>query len=243
MLDDQRDEADYERVRPPQTPANYMVRDTTSKEARAVTNFKDPHPQLSGVQKKMVTYKRKDGVQLSGTIYLPPGYKEGERLPMVVWAYPREFTTADTAGQVSGSTNTFTRVGGSSHLLLLTQGYAIFDNATMPIIGPGETANDTYVEQLVASAQAAVDYAVEAGIADRDRIGVGGHSYGAFMTANLLAHSDIFRAGVARSGAYNRTLTPFGFQAETRTFWEVPEIYAKMSPFWLRATRSTNRSC
>ena len=213
-------------------PANYMVRDTTTQSARAITNFKDPHPQLSGVQKKMVTYKRKDGVQLSGTIYLPPGYKEGQRLPMIVWAYPREFTAADTAGQVSGSSNTFTRVGGSSHLLLLTQGYAIFNDATMPIIGPGETANDTYVEQLVASAQAAVDYAVEAGFADRDRIGVGGHSYGAFMTANLLAHSDIFRAGVARSGAYNRTLTPFGFQAETRTFWEVPELYAKMSPFW-----------
>lgn len=214
------------------TPPNYLVLDTASKSARAVTSFTDPHPQLSGVQKRMVTYKRKDGVTLSGTIYLPPGHTQGERLPMIIWAYPREFTTADAASQISGSANTFTRVGGSSHLLLLTQGYAIFDSATMPIIGPGETANDTYVEQLVASAQAAVDYAVEAGIADRDRIGVGGHSYGAFMTANLLAHSDIFRAGVARSGAYNRTLTPFGFQAETRTFWEVPELYAKMSPFW-----------
>jgi dipeptidyl aminopeptidase/acylaminoacyl peptidase len=216
----------------PSTPPNYLVLDTATQNARSVTTFTDPHPQLSGVQKKMVTYKRKDDVQLSGTIYLPAGYKAGERLPMIIWAYPREFTSADTAGQISGSANTFTRVGGSSHLLLLTQGYAIFDSATMPIIGAGETANDTYVEQLVASAQAAVDYAVEAGFADRDRIGVGGHSYGAFMTANLLAHSDIFRAGVARSGAYNRTLTPFGFQAETRTFWEVPELYQKMSPFW-----------
>ena len=214
------------------SPANYQVRDVGAKTARAITAFRDPHPQLSDVQKKLVTYKRKDGVQLSGTLYLPPSYKPGERLPMIVWAYPREFTSADTAGQVLGSPHTFTRVGGSSHLLLLTQGYAVFDNATMPIIGAGETANDTYVEQLVASAQAAVDYAVDAGIADRDRIGVGGHSYGAFMTANLLAHSDIFRAGVARSGAYNRSLTPFGFQAETRTFWEVPELYARMSPFW-----------
>ena len=216
----------------PGSPANYQVRDVGAKTARAITAFKDPHPQLSDVQKKLVTYKRKDGVQLSGTLYLPPSYKPGERLPMIVWAYPREFTSADTAGQVSGSPHTFTRVGGASHLLLLTQGYAIFDNATMPIIGEGETANDTYVEQLVASAQAAVDYAVEAGIADRDRVGIAGHSYGAFMTANLLAHSDIFRAGVARSGAYNRSLTPFGFQAETRTFWEVPELYARMSPFW-----------
>ncbi|HUF23206.1 MAG TPA: prolyl oligopeptidase family serine peptidase [Vicinamibacterales bacterium] len=213
-------------------PPNYMMREVGARQARPITNFRDPHPQLSDVQKKMVTYKRNDGVQLSGTLYLPPSYKPGERLPMIVWAYPREFTSADTAGQISGSPHTFTRVGGSSHLLLLTQGYAIFDSATMPIIGPGETANDTYVEQLVASAQAAVDYAVESGIADRDRIGVGGHSYGAFMTANLLAHSDIFRAGVARSGAYNRTLTPFGFQAETRTFWEVPDLYARMSPFW-----------
>src|SRR5437870_8716675 len=120
---------------------------------------------------------------------------------------------------------------GASHMFLLLSGYAIFDNPTMPIIGPGETANDTYVEQLVASAQAAVDKVVEMGVADRDRVAVGGHSYGAFMTANLLAHSDIFRAGIARSGAYNRSLTPFGFQNEERTYWQVPELYGKMSPF------------
>ncbi len=151
---------------------------------------------------------------------------------MLMWAYPREFTDADTASQISGSPYRFTRVSGPSHLLLLTQGYAIFDNPTMPIIGEGETANDAYVEQLVASAEAAVNKVVEMGVADRDRIGIGGHSYGAFMTANLLAHSDLFRAGIARSGAYNRTLTPFGFQNERRTFWEVPQIYGKMSPFF-----------
>jgi dipeptidyl aminopeptidase/acylaminoacyl peptidase len=151
---------------------------------------------------------------------------------MLVWAYPREFVDADAASQVQGSPHRFTTLTGSSHLLLLTQGYAIFDGPTMPIVGPGETANDTYVEQLVTSAAAAVDKSVEMGIADRHRIAVGGHSYGAFMTANLLAHSDLFAAGVARSGAYNRTLTPFGFQAETRTFWEVSDIYKKISPFW-----------
>jgi len=151
---------------------------------------------------------------------------------MFVWAYPQEFTNADAASQVVGSPNRFTRAGGASHLLLLTQGYAIFDGPTMPIVGPGETANDTYIEQLVSSAEAAVDFAVQRGIADRDRIGVGGHSYGGFMTANLLAHSDLFRAGVARSGAYNRSLTPFGFQNESRTFWEKPDVYARMSPFW-----------
>jgi dipeptidyl aminopeptidase/acylaminoacyl peptidase len=179
-----------------------------------------------------VTYDRKDGVKLSGTIYLPTNYKKGDRVPMYVWAYPREFADPDAASQVVGSPNRFTTVSGASHLLMLTQGYAIFDGPTMPIVGTGETANDTYVEQLVASAQAAVDKAVEMGIADRDRVGVGGHSYGAFMTANLLAHSDIFRAGTARSGAYNRTLTPFGFQNERRTFWEVPQVYSKMSPFF-----------
>jgi dipeptidyl aminopeptidase/acylaminoacyl peptidase len=215
-----------------QIPPNYMMRDRTAGSAKAITTFKDPHPQLSDVQKQFVSYKRADGITLSGTLYLPPSYKPGTRLPMFIWAYPQEFTNADAASQIVGSPNRFTLVSGASHLLLLTQGYAVFDGATMPIIGPGETANDTYVEQLVASAKAAIDYAVDAGIADRTKIGVGGHSYGAFMTANLLAHSDLFAAGVARSGAYNRTLTPFGFQAETRTFWEAPDIYAKMSPFW-----------
>ena len=213
-------------------PANYYVRDLAAGTKRAITQFKDPAPQLAGVQKQFITYDRKDGVKLSATLYLPAGYKKGERLPMVMWAYPREFTDTDTAGQVSGSPYRFTRIGGISHLFLLTQGYAVLDGPTMPIIGPGETANDTYVEQLVASAEAAVNKVVEMGIADRDRIGVGGHSYGSFMTANLLANCDLFRAGIARSGAYNRTLTPFGFQSERRTFWEVPDIYGKMSPFY-----------
>jgi dipeptidyl aminopeptidase/acylaminoacyl peptidase len=214
-------------------PANYYVRDLSSGNRTAITSFKDPHPQITKAMadRMFVTYPRKDGVTLSGTIYLPVGYQKGQRVPMVVWAYPREFVDADAASQVTGSPNRFTTVSGASHLLLLAHGYAIFDGPTMPIIGAGETANDTYVEQLVSSAEAAVNKAVELGIADRGRIGVGGHSYGAFMTANLLAHSDLFAAGIARSGAYNRTLTPFGFQAETRTYWEVPQVYLNMSPF------------
>jgi dipeptidyl aminopeptidase/acylaminoacyl peptidase len=213
-------------------PPNYFVRNLADHSKRALTEFKDPQPQLKGVERQFVTYKRKDGVELSATLYLPPGYKKGTRLPVVMWAYPREFTDPGMAGQVSGSPHRFTTISGPSHMLFLTEGYAVFDNPTMPIVGPGETANDTYVDQLVASAQAAVDKVVEMGVGDRDRIGVGGHSYGAFMTANLLAHSRLFRAGIARSGAYNRTLTPFGFQNERRTFWEVPQIYANMSPFW-----------
>ncbi len=216
----------------PADPPNYYVRDRMAGTKTPLTQFKDPQPQIRNVERQFVTYERKDGVTLSGTLYLPVGYQKGQRVPVIMWAYPLEFTDASVAGQVAGSPNRFTLVGGASHMLLLTQGYAIFDNPSMPIVGPGETANDTYVEQLVASAQAAVDKLVDMGVADRDRIGVGGHSYGAFMTANLLAHSRIFRAGVARSGAYNRTLTPFGFQSETRTFWEVPQVYANMSPFW-----------
>jgi dipeptidyl aminopeptidase/acylaminoacyl peptidase len=214
----------------PSDAPNYFIRSADGAK-QPLTNFPDPMPQLRKITKQLVTYERDDGVQLSFTLYLPPDRKPDQRLPTIVWAYPREFNDPATAGQVSGSTNRFTTIGGTSHLFLLTQGYAILDAATMPVVGDPATANDTYVQQIVASARAAIDKAVELGVTDRDRVGVGGHSYGAFMTANLLAHSDLFRAGVARSGAYNRTLTPFGFQNERRTFWEAPEIYFKMSPF------------
>jgi dipeptidyl aminopeptidase/acylaminoacyl peptidase len=220
------------RYETPADPPNYYVRDLTANSKRAVTAFADPQPQLRGVTHQFITYQRKDGVKLSGTLYLPPGYKQGERLPVIMWAYPREFGDPDSASQITGSPNRFTIVSGYSHLFLLLSGYAILDNPAMPIVGPGETANDHYVDQLVASAEAAIDKVVDMGVGDRDRIGVGGHSYGAFMTANLLAHSRLFRAGFAESGAYNRSLTPFGFQSERRTFWEVPDLYAKMSPFW-----------
>jgi dipeptidyl aminopeptidase/acylaminoacyl peptidase len=217
-------------------PPNLFVRDRglSGGSRQALTSFKDPYPQITAATKtrEFVIYKRDDGVQLSGTLYVPADRRAGDKLPLLVWAYPREFTNPGAASQVVGSPNRFVTITGASHLLLLTQGYAIFDGPAMPIVGKGETANDQYVDQLVASARAAVDKAVEMGIADRDRVGVGGHSYGAFMTANLLAHSDLFRAGIARSGAYNRTLTPFGFQNERRTFWEARDVYARMSPFF-----------
>lgn len=220
------------RYETPDVPPNFYIRESAKPEVKTqITSFPDPAPALKGITKQLVTYKRNDGVQLSSTLYLPAGYKQGERLPTIVWAYPLEFNDAGTAGQVSGSEYRFTTIGGISQLFLVTQGYAVLDNATMPVIGDPETMNNTYVEQVVASAKAAIDKAVEMGVADRNRIGVGGHSYGAFMTANLLAHSDLFRAGVARSGAYNRTLTAFGFQSERRTFWEAPDMYMKVSPF------------
>ncbi len=198
---------------------------------RQITDFKDNAPKLRDIKRQIVRYKRADGVDLSFTLYTP-GYKEGTRLPTVIWAYPLEFTDSSVAGQVSGSQNRFTQMGGSSHLFFLLQGYAVLDDATMPIVGDPEKVNDTFVQQITDSAKAAIAKGAEMGVVDPDRVGVGGHSYGAFMTANLLAHSDIFRAGIARSGAYNRTLTPFGFQSERRTFWEAPELYSKVSPFF-----------
>ena len=219
------------RYETPAEPPNYFLRTVGSQDKKALTHFPDPTPELRGITKQLVTYKRADGVPLSFTLYLPANYKQGEKLPTIVWAYPLEFSDAGTAGQVSGSTNRFTTITGISQLFLVTQGYALLDNATMPVIGDPDTMNNTYVEQIVASAKAAIDKAVEMGVTDRNRVGVGGHSYGAFMTANLLAHSDLFKAGVARSGAYNRTLTPFGFQSERRTLWEAPEMYIKVSPF------------
>jgi len=216
-------------------PPNYLVRTLGGKgSARLVTNFPDPAPELAQATKRTITYKRADGLPLSGTLYLPAGYdpKKDGPLPTLLWAYPAEFTDPKVAGQTVDQGNRFTRPRGISHLFLLTQGYAILDNPAMPIIGAnGAEPNDTYVQQLQADAQAAVDAVVAMGIGDRDRMAVGGHSYGAFMTANLLAHTKLFRAGIARSGAYNRTLTPFGFQAEQRTYWQAVPTYTEMSPF------------
>lgn len=215
-------------------PPNYFMRDLKSGKMRQLTDFEDPYKALQGVQKELIKYKRADGVELSGTLYTPVGYnkeKDGP-LPTFMWAYPREYKTADAASQVSGSPYQFTRVSWGSPIFWVTQGYAIFDNFSMPILGEGEEEpNETFVKQLRMNAEAAVDKLDETGISDRERLAVGGHSYGAFMTANLLAHTDLFAAGIARSGAYNRTLTPFGFQSEERTYWEAPEIYYAMSPF------------
>jgi dipeptidyl aminopeptidase/acylaminoacyl peptidase len=210
---------------------NYHLYALKTKKSKPLTAFADPAPQMTGVKKQLIKYKRSDGIELSGTLYLPADYKEGTRLPVVVWAYPMEYGDASTAGQVRGSTDRFTFYRGTSQLFFVTQGYAVLDNATMPVVGDSKTVNDTFVTQIVANAQAAIDAVDKLGVGDPKRVGVGGHSYGAFMTANLLAHCNLFAAGIARSGAYNRTLTPFGFQSEQRTLWEAPDTYLKMSPF------------
>jgi len=214
-------------------PPNYHTVNLKNRSMTAITAFSHPYPSLKGVKKQQLSYKRSDGLTLTGTLYLPSGYKkEDGPLPMLMWAYPREFKTAAAASQVKGSPYRFTRIAWGSPIYFVTRGYAVLDNADMPIVGEGDQEpNDTFVPQVQANAKAAIDYVTSLGVADPKRIAVGGHSYGAFMTANLLAHTDLFAAGIARSGAYNRTLTPFGFQAEPRTYWQAPEVYYQMSPF------------
>jgi dipeptidyl aminopeptidase/acylaminoacyl peptidase len=214
-------------------PPNLYVAALGGQAVRALTAWPDPHPRLTTMEKRLIVHDRGDGVQLSGMLHLPPGYDPARdgRLPLLIWAYPLDYGDAATAGQVRGSSNRFTRLNALEPTWFVLRGYAVLSAATMPVIGDPETMNDTFIEQVTAAAQAHVRAMDELGIVDRARVVVGGHSYGGFMTANLLAHTDIFAAGIARSGAYNRTLTPFGFQAERRSFWEAADIYDQVSPF------------
>ncbi|TQV88830.1 alpha/beta hydrolase family protein [Aliikangiella coralliicola] len=213
---------------------NFFIRDIKNKKLSQFTQFPHPSPAFKGIKKELIKYKRKDGVELSGTLYLPPNYDEKQgRLPVLMWAYPLEYKDKSVASQVTDSPYEFVRVSYWGPLPHLAQGFAVFDDPKMPIIGADDDLpNDTFRKQLVDSAEAAVKVLVDKGIADPDRIAIAGHSYGAFMVANLLAHSDLFKAGIARSGAYNRTLTPFGFQGEERSFWEGQAVYSNMSPFF-----------
>ena len=214
---------------------NYYLKSLQTNTSVAITNFSNPYASMEGVSKQKIKYKRADGVDLTGDLYLPKGYnkeKDGP-LPTLLWAYPREFTSAADASQIRGNQHKFTLLSWGSPVFYVTQGYAILDNAEMPIVAtsPDKKPNDDFVNQLILNANAAIDKLVSMGVSDRNKMAVGGHSYGAFMTANLLAHSNLFKAGIARSGAYNRTLTPFGFQNEDRTFWQAPQLYLDMSPF------------
>jgi dipeptidyl aminopeptidase/acylaminoacyl peptidase len=198
---------------------------------QALTQDRDPTPQLRNIRRELVKFRRADGVELSFWLYLPPDHQPGQRRPTLVWAYPLEFTDSGTAGQVSGSPSRFNTFGGISPLMLVLDGFVVLMDATMPVVGDPKTVNDSFVEQITANARAIIDKAVELGVSDARQMVVGGHSYGAFMTANLLAHTDLFKAGIARSGAYNRSLTPFGFQSERRTYWEAQDVYLRLSPF------------
>ncbi len=220
----------------PDEPSNFYVQSLSDASAapRALTRFQHPLPQLRGVSKEQIRYKRNDGVDLTATLMLPPGYnaKKDGPLPLLMWAYPGEFKTAAAASQVTDSPYRFNAISYWGPQAFLAKGYAVLVSPSMPIIGEGDKEpNDTYLPQLIANAEAAVDEVVRRGVTDRDHIAIGGHSYGAFMTANLLAHTRLFKAGIARSGAYNRTLTPFGFQAEERNYWQAQDVYQKMSPF------------
>ena len=214
---------------------NYFLRNIKNNKVAAVTNFPNPFESLKNVYKEVIKYKRNDGVELTGTLYLPANYdrkNHKEKLPLLIWAYPTEYKDKNTAGQNTQSPNDFTFPSYGSFIYWVTKGYAVLDDAAFPIIGEGKTEpNDTFIPQLVANGKAAIDAVDKLGYIDRNKVAVGGHSYGAFMTANLLTHSKDYACGIARSGAYNRTLTPFGFQSEQRNYWDVPNIYNTMSPF------------
>ncbi|WP_404343768.1 S9 family peptidase [Pseudoalteromonas mariniglutinosa] len=213
---------------------NFFIRDLDNGKLTQLTTFQHPYPEFKGITKEQLRYKRDDGVELSGTLYLPPDYDKSKGpLPVLMWAYPLEYKDKAVASQVRESPYEFTYIGYWGPMPYLAKGIAVFDDPTMPIVGiDGKEPNDLFRKQLVASAQAAVDVLVEKGIADKNKIAIAGHSYGAFMVANLLAHSDLFKTGIARSGAYNRTLTPFGFQGEERDFWQAQDVYSAMSPFF-----------
>jgi len=222
------------RIESPTEYPNYYFRMIGGKQIDQITHFENPFKSLQNVDKEVISYTREDGIELSGTLYLPIGYDKNkkEKAPMIMWAYPTEFKDKSSAGQNTKNPNEFTYPYYGSMVYWVTRGYIVLDDASFPIIGDGdEEPNDSFREQLVANAKAAIDAVDELGYVDRERVAVGGHSYGAFMVANLLSHSDLFAAGIARSGAYNRTLTPFGFQSEERNYWEAPEIYNGMSPF------------
>jgi len=222
------------RIEAPTEYPNYYIRDLNDNSLDQITRFENPFKSIQDVHKEVITYKREDGLELSGTLYLPVGYdmNKKEKKPMLLWAYPREYKDKSSAAQTTTNPNEFTYPYYGSMVYWVTRGYVVLDDAAFPIVGEGdEEPNDTFRSQLVANAKAAIDAVDDLGYIDRDRVAVGGHSYGAFMTANLLSHSNLFAAGIARSGAYNRTLTPFGFQSEERNYWEAPEIYYEMSPF------------
>jgi len=213
---------------------NYYAKNIKSGKQKALTTIENPFKPLEAVHKEVLNYKRKDGVDLSGTLYLPAGYDKAKdgKLPLLIWAYPREYKDKNTAGQSTANPKEFTFPSYGSFIYWVNRGYAVLDNAAFPIVGEGnQEPNDTFIPQLVANAEAAINAVDELGYIDRKKVAVGGHSYGAFMTAHLLSNSDLFAAGIARSGAYNRTLTPFGFQSEQRNFWDDPELYVTMSPF------------
>jgi dipeptidyl aminopeptidase/acylaminoacyl peptidase len=222
------------RIESPTDYPNYFFRDLKKNRLTQITAFENPFKSLQDVHKEVITYQRDDGLELSGTLYLPVGYdmERKEKAPMILWAYPREFKDRASAAQTTANPNRFTSPNYGSPIFWVTKGYVVLDGAAFPIVGAGdEEPNDTFRKQLVANAKAAIDAVDALGYIDRNKVAVGGHSYGAFMVANLLSHSDLFAAGIARSGAYNRTLTPFGFQSEQRTYWEAPEVYYAMSPF------------
>ncbi|MCL1827454.1 MAG: prolyl oligopeptidase family serine peptidase [Candidatus Cloacimonetes bacterium] len=214
------------------TPPNTSIIDIATKNTLLqLTENKDMVPEITNLQRRVIRYEREDGVQLSGVLYLPQNYDGTKRLPLLMSAYPREFADSSIASQSRHTENRYVRPFGSQNIYMCLDDIAVLENASFPVIGTLEDVNKTYLEQTISNAKAAIDYLDSQGIIDPDKVVIQGYSYGAFMVLNLLAHCDLFAGGIAQNGAYNRTLTPFGFQSERRTLWEAREDYLRLSPF------------
>jgi dipeptidyl aminopeptidase/acylaminoacyl peptidase len=200
-----------------------------------LTANQDPFPEITGVKRVDFTFTRRDGLEIQGRISLPVGYQEGTRVPAMFWTYPSEYSSEKEYEEDAIRDRNHNRFTHLSYLrwsdIWLSQGYALV-HPDVPIIDKGNTYNDNYVQHMVDSLYAAIRKVDQMGYIDVDRIGHGGHSYGAFATANLLAHTPFFKAGIAGNGAYNRSLTPMGFQSERRFIWDTHGLYLEMSPFF-----------
>jgi dipeptidyl aminopeptidase/acylaminoacyl peptidase len=182
------------------------------------------------VQRFQVT--RVDGFRFWVRVTTPPDAKG--KLPALFWIYPREYAdqaayNASAGRTAAANTGRYTTPGPRSMALLTLAGYAVVE-PDVPIVGPPGRMNDNYIPDLRNSLWAAIDELDKRGLIDRDRLAVGGHSYGGFSTANALAHTPFFKAGIAGDGNYNRTLTAMTFQTERRHLWDARETYLEMSP-------------
>jgi dipeptidyl aminopeptidase/acylaminoacyl peptidase len=237
-LDDDFAQAIVTRENATTVPDSYL-RDMRSGQLVKLTNNRDYSPEITTAPRRMIQVTRADGYRFWVNVTLPPGYRGGTRLPAMFWFYPYEFTDQPAYDRTrrTYNRNRFPQLGPRSMAYLVTQGYAVVE-PDAPIVGAPNRMNDNYVADLRNNLAAVIDELDRQGIIDRRRLGLGGHSYGAFGTVNAMVHTPFFKAGIAGDGNYNRTLTPNSFQSERRDLWEARETYLAMSPI-LYADRLT----
>lgn len=232
-LDDDYTRVILSRESPTEVPQSYLF-DLKSNTKTKLTNNVDPTPEVSQAIRKRLWATRPDGVRFVVDVTLPKDYREGTRLPGIIWFYPTEVSTQEAydEGRQSTNINRYPTVSPRSAEIWTTQGYVVIQPQAIPVFGPQGSMNDNYVNELRDGLYAVINAVVDAGYLDRERIGLWGHSYGAFSTVNAMVNTKWFKAGIAGDGMYNRSLTPFGFQRESRDFWQAQDVYLNMSPFF-----------